>query len=193
MPAGEASRPRPRSMRWRGPRTARPPTRGETAAAGAQPRGAPQMGREVAVAQAEPGGQPEPAQGHEARERVAREAPPAAAGGEAGERVDDGVEVGRDVEPEELLVVTGVADDGEAPRVSAPDEARKEPGRAHATRQHRDPHGSTHPGARPVLARLAPRPHPSGRGRRASCVPPGRGPWRAPAPRSPRPRCTRPP
>src|SRR5204863_493037 len=39
-----------------------------------------------------------------------------------------GIEVRRDVEPEELLVVAGVADDRESPRVSAPAEAREEPG-----------------------------------------------------------------
>src|SRR5207249_4740016 len=123
----------------------------------------------------EPGRESEPAQGRQAGEAVAREPPPATLRCEAGERVDDGIEVRRDVEPEELLVVAGVADDREPPRVNAPDEAREEPGPAHATRQHRDPHGE-----RAV------------RGRRASCAPQGCGPWRARAPRSPRPRCTRP-
>src|SRR5947207_55025 len=109
--------------------------------AGAEPGGAGGMRREVAVPAPEPGREAEPAQGRQAGEAVAREAPPATPRRDPGERVDDGVEVRRDVEPEELLVVAGVADDREPPRVSAPDEAREEPGPAHATRQHRDPHG----------------------------------------------------
>src|SRR5437879_7357474 len=99
------------------------------------------MRREVAVPEPEPARESDPAQRGQAGEAVAREAPPATPRRDAGERVDDGVEVRRDVEPEELLVVAGVADDREPPRVSASDEAREEPGPAHATRQHRDPHG----------------------------------------------------
>src|SRR5437870_10095901 len=95
------------------------------------------MRREVAVPEPEPGRESDPAQGGQAGEAVAREAPPATPRRDAGERVDDGVEVRRDVEPEELLVVAGVADDREPPRVSASDEAREEPGPAHATLQDR--------------------------------------------------------
>src|SRR5881397_2565894 len=144
------------------------------ARAGAEPGRAGEVRREVAVPEPEPGRESESAQGRQAGEGVAREAPPATPRGNPGERVDDGVEIRRDVEPEELLVVAGVADDRQPPRVSAPDEAREEPGPAHATRQHRDPHVA----ARPV--------------RRGSCARPGCGPWRARAPRSPRLRCTRP-
>src|SRR5262249_57390824 len=95
----------------------------------------------------------------------------------ARERVENGVEIGRDVEPEELLVVPRVADDGETPGINAPREAPQEPGSPHATRQYRD--------GRPRHRSLPP-------ARRASCAAPGSVPWRAPAPRSPRPTCTLP-
>src|SRR5207245_302934 len=141
------------------------------------------MRREVAVPEPEPGRESDPAQGGQAGEAVAREAPPATPRRDAGERVEYVVAVRRDVEPQDLLVVAGVADDREPPRVSASDEAREEPGPAHATRQHRDPHGW----------RSRPRPsHLAGRGRRGWCARPGCGPWRAPVPRSPPPRGTHP-
>ena len=54
------------------------------------------------------------------------------------ERGHDRVQVGRDVEAEELLVVGGVADDGDPTRVRATREAREEPGSAHATREDDD-------------------------------------------------------
>src|SRR5205809_1020595 len=71
---------------------------------GAEAGSAGGVGREVAVAEPEPGRESDPAQGGQAGEAVAREAAPATPRRDAGERVDDGVEVRRDVEPEELLV-----------------------------------------------------------------------------------------
>src|SRR5262249_58372191 len=125
---------------------------------------------QVAVAELEPGRLAEPAEGTEAGERLASEPPAPLRIGAAGERVEDGVQIGRHVEPEELLVVPGVADDDEPPGISAPREAPQEAGSSDATRQHRD-------------GRARHRPPRSAR--RAWCAARGCAPWRAPAPRSP--------
>src|SRR5262249_40649555 len=85
----------------------------------AQALRAPQVRRQVAVAELEPGRLAEPAEGTEAGERLAGKPPAPLRIGAAGERVEDRVQIGRDVEPEELLVVPGVADDDEAPGISA--------------------------------------------------------------------------
>ena len=81
---------------------------------------APEVGREVAIAELEPGGLAQASQRAEAGEGLAGQTPATVGIRSARERVEDGVEIGRDVEPEELLVVPRIADDGETPGINAP-------------------------------------------------------------------------
>ncbi len=85
--------------------------------AGAQPGCSVQMGCEIAVTEAEPGRQ-SVARGRVHRgEGLAREAPARLGVGCAGERVGDGVEIGTHAQSEEVVVVTGVDDDGQLARI----------------------------------------------------------------------------
>jgi len=101
-------------------------------------RRAEEVRGEIAVAEREPRGLAEPAERAETGERVAREAPPAPGVRAARERIEDGVEVGRDVEPEEDLVVARVADDRQASRVDDAREAAEEPCPADAAGERSD-------------------------------------------------------
>ena len=96
------------------------------------------MRGEVAVAEPEPGRAATGTHLVEDAEGVARDAPAALAMDAARERVEDGVEVRRDVEPEEVLVVAGVPDDGDPRRVDATDQPAEESRRADAARQEDD-------------------------------------------------------
>ena len=96
------------------------------------------MRGEIAVAEREPRGLAEPAERAETGERIALEAPPAPGVGAARERIDDGVEVRRDVEAEEDLVVARVADDRQASRVDDAREAAEKPSPADAAGERRD-------------------------------------------------------
>ena len=98
------------------------------------------MEADVEVAEHEPA---LPAPGPRRLERLPRLArpPPAALGVvQAGEAVEDGVEVGRDVEPEHLEVVADVADDRQLARPEHVVQPGRELGAADAAREENDIH-----------------------------------------------------
>ena len=103
-----------------------------------KPLGAIEMGREVAVAKIEPGLAVEPAERVERVEAFAFEAPAMLAIDDTGECIDDGVNVGRDVETIKVLVVAGIDDDGHLARIDALDQAAEELSRTHPPRQRGD-------------------------------------------------------
>ena len=70
--------------------------------------------------------------------RVVREAPARLRVHDIRERVDDGIEVGRDVEAEELFVVGRVADDRDRGRIDDIDQPAQEFRRANAAREDSD-------------------------------------------------------
>jgi hypothetical protein len=106
---------------------------------GAEPGRPEEVRREVPVAQTEPRGLAEGRQRTQRGERVALDTPALRRIGQRRQRVEDGVEIGGDVEPEELLVVARIPDDGDVGGVSALRETPKKPGSPHATREDRDP------------------------------------------------------
>ncbi len=101
--------------------------------------GAQDVRREVAVAEREPAGPAERGRAPPSTANVSPSMPqPRSDRREAGERVEDGVEVGRDVQAVELVVVAGVDDDGEVVAGDHAGEAAQEAGGADAAGQHRD-------------------------------------------------------
>ena len=120
-------------------RTSRPHARvisavtSESVRARAQALRAEEVGREVLVAEAEPRGHVVAGERVERRERLAFEAPALRGVRRAGERVGDGVEVGGDVQPVELVVVAGVDDGDDVARRHDAHEPGEEPGGADTT------------------------------------------------------------
>ena len=90
------------------------------------------MQSEVAVTEREPGGASELGNGVESLPRLPEAAPPALLVGKPGERVQDAVEVGRDVETEDLEVVRHVAYDGNVDWIDNTDEPTEKPRSADA-------------------------------------------------------------
>src|ERR1700677_2729200 len=98
------------------------------------------MGRKVTVAEIEPGLAVVASQGFERVEALALEAPAVGLVDDAAQRIGDGIDIRRDVESKELLVVTGVHDYREAARIDPEDEAAQELSCTHSPRQRGD-HG----------------------------------------------------
>ena len=115
---------------------------------GAQTFGAEQMRREVAVAELEPRVALVAAQRLEGVERVARDAPAAHRIRKTREGVEHGVDVGRDVEAVEHVVVGRVHDD----RQLAARDQRRQSAQSRAAR-HRPASAVTFPGRRELTRR----------------------------------------
>src|SRR5689334_10088531 len=75
--------------------------------------------------------------------RLVRAAPAALLVSETGQRVEDAVEVGRNVEAEDLDVVPDVSDHGHVRRIDDVDEAPQEPSASDTAREHDDLHAGT--------------------------------------------------
>src|ERR1035437_5478874 len=71
------------------------------------------MSRKIEIAKAEPAGLPQMRHAFEAAEAVAFDAPSAIDTKLTGQRVEDGVDVGRNVQSPPLNVVAGVDNDGQ--------------------------------------------------------------------------------
>jgi hypothetical protein len=115
-----------------------------------QRRALPQRARaheveaEVPVAEREPRLAAEAAGGRERVRRLVAHAPAALLVEEPGERVEDGVEVGRDVEPEDLDVVADVHDRRDLRGPRRPCERVHEPGAAEPSAEDRVPTAPAH-------------------------------------------------
>jgi hypothetical protein len=112
--------------------------RGRTQA-GAQPIGAPEVGRQVAVAETEPRQLSELLEPVHDGPALTAQPPPADVVVEVGQRVGDGVVIGPDRETVEFEVVAGVHDDGEVGS-SVAGEPLGDLGTAHPACQQDDPH-----------------------------------------------------
>src|SRR5215472_17229559 len=96
------------------------------------------MEPEVAIAEREPVLATELADGRERTPRLVAAAPTALLVGQPRERVEDRVEVGRDVQPEDLDVVADVADHARRRRAGDVDDAADEACASDASGQDRD-------------------------------------------------------
>ena len=94
-----------------------------------------EVGREVAVAQAEPRQPAVPLQRVHHRPRLVDQTPARLRVDGTGECVDDGVDVGADVQAVQRHVVTGVHHHGDVRRVAHLDQAPQEAGGADASGQ----------------------------------------------------------
>src|ERR1700686_5181527 len=100
-----------------------------------QPLAPIQMRCEVAVAEVEPGFAVEPAQRVERVEALALETPSVGAIDDAGERVNHRVDIGRNVEPVEMLVIAGIDDDAQPARIDPLDQSAEKLSRPHSPRK----------------------------------------------------------
>jgi hypothetical protein len=100
-----------------------------------------QVGGEVAVAEVEPGRPGVATERVHGLPGLAGQSPPAIGVDGAGERVGDGVEVGADVEPVEVEIVTDVGDGHHLLGRMHLQQPGEEPGRPNPTGEHTDHDG----------------------------------------------------